>query len=57
MKNTAKALGLPEDASEGDVLAKVSELTNDNKTLKNRIDELEGDLEDVRNREVDAQDE
>lgn len=53
MKNIAKALGLPEDAPEGDILAKISELKKDKATVENRVTELEGDLETIRNREVD----
>jgi len=54
MKNTAKALGLPEDAPEGDVLAKIAEMKKNKGAAKNRINELEGKLKTVRNREADA---
>lgn len=54
MKNTAKALGLNDDATEGDILAEITRRSEENTTLKNRVTELEGDLEEIRNREVDG---
>ena len=53
MKKTAEALGLPETASESEVLAKITELNTNTTTLTNRVKELEGDLEKIHNREVD----